>query len=158
MSKRNKAAVLEPVAETEQVTPSEQPEEQPATEPEQPSAEAKNWDKESDSKIVRELESRIKAGADKDNTSGKIRELRRMGLEIKHIVKLLSLNQFQHAYVVLRKAGLVTPVTRTPVGTCIDCGKPIYTQESLYNGRGTLCRGRHTATQGSELEEDEPEA
>ncbi len=146
MSKHNRAAVVEAeeVIVSEQQTP--QPEEQPAVE-------GTDWNAQPDSKIIKEMERLIKDGGDKDNTSGRIRTLGRMGVKIKKIKDLLKLNQFQHAYVVLRKAGLVTPVPRTQVGTCKACGKPIYTQESLEAGLGTLCRHQAASQENNELEE-----
>ena len=99
-----------------------------------------------DTQILSEMMKRIKNGEDKDNTSGKIRTLGRMSVPIKEIVRLLQLTQFQHGYVVLRKAGLLPNEIkhRTKRGNCDVCGKPFYTEESLQTGAGLICRHRQS--------------
>lgn len=99
-----------------------------------------------DTQILSEMTKRIKNGDDKDNTSGKIRTLGRMSVPIKEIVRLLQLTQFQHGYVVLRKANLLpNPIkSRTKLGNCVVCGKPYYTDESVKSGSGLICRHRQS--------------
>ncbi len=108
-----------------------------------------------DSQTIKEMNDRISKGEDKDNTSGKIRTLGRMNVPIKEIVRLLQLTQFQHGYVVLRKANLLpNPIkTRTKKGNCTVCNKPFYTEESLQSGSGLICRSKeHKVQQTVEVE------
>ncbi len=105
-----------------------------------------------DSKILEEMNRRMSEAGIKDTTSNRIRTLGGMNIRIKKIQTLLQLDHFQHAYAVLRKSGLIeVKAPRTKVGNCIDCGKPIYTDEAQRSERGLICRSRnHTDVQVEE--------
>lgn len=113
--------------------------------------------KRSDSAIIKEMNMRISNDEDKANTSGRIRTLARMNVSIKEIVRLLQLTQFQHAYVVMRKADLLPNAikTRTKQGNCAFCNKPFYTEASKQAGAGLICRNREHAQQSEEAIEVE---